>query len=50
MPGSFELFARREREGWLCLGNEITGRDIREDLERIRGNRNDSDVSPDGAK
>jgi N6-adenosine-specific RNA methylase IME4 len=29
-----ELFARRVRPGWICLGNEITGRDIREDLRR----------------
>ncbi len=30
-----ELFARRERKGWVCLGNEISGRDIVEDLCRI---------------
>ena len=22
-----ELFARRQRPGWVCLGNEVTGRD-----------------------
>lgn len=27
-----ELFARRERKGWKCLGNEISGNDIRFDL------------------
>lgn len=27
-----ELFARRYRPGWVCLGNELTGRDIREDI------------------
>lgn len=27
-----ELFARRQRDGWLCLGNEVTGNDIRLDL------------------
>lgn len=27
-----ELFARRSRAGWTCLGNEIDGRDIREAL------------------
>ena len=27
-----ELFARRKRDGWLCLGNEVTGNDIRLDL------------------
>lgn len=31
-----ELFARRVRPGWICLGNEITGRDIRDDLRRYR--------------
>lgn len=27
-----ELFARRQHEGWECVGNEIDGRDIREVL------------------
>lgn len=27
-----ELFARQQRNGWLCLGNEITGNDIAQDL------------------
>ncbi len=27
-----ELFARRERPGWTCLGNEIDGKDIRDAL------------------
>jgi N6-adenosine-specific RNA methylase IME4 len=27
-----ELFARRERADWLCVGNEIDGRDIRDAL------------------
>lgn len=31
-----ELFARRERPGWVCLGNEIDGLDIREALDRLR--------------
>lgn len=30
-----ELFARRQRPGWCCLGDEISGRDIREDIERV---------------
>lgn len=30
-----ELFARRERDGWLCLGNEISGRDIRDELREL---------------
>ncbi len=28
-----ELFAREPREGWTTLGNEITGNDIRMDIE-----------------
>ncbi len=28
-----ELFARQKTEGWDCLGNEITGNDIKKDLE-----------------
>lgn len=27
-----ELFARQKVDGWTCLGNAISGRDIREDL------------------
>jgi N6-adenosine-specific RNA methylase IME4 len=27
-----ELFARAEREGWVCIGNEVTGRDISVDI------------------
>ncbi len=27
-----ELFARRERAGWTCIGNGIDGRDIRESM------------------
>lgn len=33
-----ELFARRERPGWTCLGNEVpstTGKDIREALKEL---------------
>jgi N6-adenosine-specific RNA methylase IME4 len=31
LPGPYaELFARRPRSGWVCFGNEIDGRDIRE--------------------
>lgn len=30
------LFARDEREGWTSLGNELTGNDIRVDLDRLR--------------
>ena len=30
-----ELFARQKVAGWTCLGNAISGRDIREDLQSI---------------
>lgn len=30
-----ELFARRQRPGWTCIGNEIDGLDIRESLARL---------------
>ncbi len=30
-----EIFARRRRVGWTCIGNEITKRDIREDLSLL---------------
>lgn len=30
-----ELFARRQRDGWTCLGNEIDGLDIRGSLARL---------------
>lgn len=32
-----ELFARREKPKWVCLGNEVTGNDIRKDLESLKG-------------
>jgi N6-adenosine-specific RNA methylase IME4 len=32
-----ELFARRSRPGWTCVGNAIDGLDIREALARLRG-------------
>lgn len=37
-PGKryLELFARERRDGWTSLGNEISGRDIREDIRIIR--------------
>lgn len=31
-----ELFARQRHEGWVCLGNEIDGLDIREAIKRIK--------------
>jgi N6-adenosine-specific RNA methylase IME4 len=30
-----ELFTRRQRLGWVCLGDELTGGDIRENLRRL---------------
>jgi len=30
-----EVFARRQRPGWTCLGNEIDGLDIRDALQRL---------------
>ena len=37
LPNSsrLELFARRQRLGWDCVGNEIDGRDIREVLQEL---------------
>lgn len=32
-----EIFARRTRDGWVSLGNEIDGLDIREALARVAG-------------
>ncbi len=31
-----EMFARRKRDGWTCLGNEIDGKDIRSALEELK--------------
>jgi len=30
-----ELFARQITPGWTCLGNEISGKDIREELAEM---------------
>ena len=30
-----ELFAREQVDGWLCIGNELTNRDIQDDLQII---------------
>lgn len=32
-----ELFAREQHTGWVCVGNEIDGMDIRDSLKRIKG-------------
>lgn len=36
MDGPYlEIFARRQRPGWTCIGNELDGLDIRESLARV---------------
>lgn len=35
-----ELFARREREKWICLGNEISKEDINISIEKLINNGN----------
>jgi N6-adenosine-specific RNA methylase IME4 len=36
MPGPYlEIFARRQRPGWTCIGNELDGLDVRESLRRL---------------
>jgi len=36
LPGPYlEIFARRRRDGWACVGNELDGLDIRESLMRL---------------
>ena len=30
-----ELFAREEHEGWDCIGNDINGKDIKQELEKL---------------
>ena len=32
----FEMFARRQRPGWTCVGNEIDGTDIRDALATLK--------------
>lgn len=40
-PGPrLELFAREQRAGWTCVGNELTRRDIREDLALLERRAN----------
>jgi N6-adenosine-specific RNA methylase IME4 len=31
-----ELFAREEHDGWICLGDEINGKDIRDAIAEIK--------------
>lgn len=33
-----ELFARRARTGWTCIGDGVTGKDIRESIQELTGN------------
>lgn len=36
VPGPYvELFARRVRPGWTCLGRELTGLDLADDIARV---------------
>jgi len=36
-----EIFARRKRDGWLCLGNELSGKKIQDEIiEVFQGQRN----------
>jgi N6-adenosine-specific RNA methylase IME4 len=36
-PGPYlEMFARRERPGWTCIGGEISGNDILVDMEALK--------------
>lgn len=47
VPGPYlELFARRQRPGWACLGNEIDGLDIRESLARLAADQPPPAVAP----
>jgi len=34
-----ELFARQRYDGWVCLGNEIDGLDIREAIKQVKEDR-----------
>ena len=34
-----ELFARRRTPGWVCVGNEVTGHDINEDISALMEGR-----------
>lgn len=32
---AIELFARQQTPGWTCIGNEISGKDIKQELEEL---------------
>jgi N6-adenosine-specific RNA methylase IME4 len=34
-----ELFARERHEGWVCLGDEIDGQDIRDAIEEVKSRK-----------
>jgi N6-adenosine-specific RNA methylase IME4 len=34
-----ELFARERADGWTCLGNEVTGNDMAEDIMALAEER-----------
>jgi N6-adenosine-specific RNA methylase IME4 len=44
-----ELFARRQRPGWTCLGNEIDGLDIRDSLTRLAHDDQAPAIEPVGS-
>ena len=47
-----ELFAREAHPGWVCVGNEIDGMDIRdaiEQLKEVQDGFSKTDGSADGA-
>lgn len=38
-PPRVELFARKTRDGWACLGRDVTGNDVLRDIALIGGDR-----------
>ena len=43
-----ELFARKQYEGWVCLGNEIDGMDIRESITLLKNKEEINNVDDNG--
>lgn len=41
-----EIFARRHRPGWTCIGNELDGLDIRESLALVAADQALPRISP----
>lgn len=44
-----ELFAREVHPGWVCVGNEIDGMDIRDAIEQLKGEVQDGFSGTDGS-